>query len=123
MTTDPHHSASSELHKRLYAHRDAQHPGKVFYLLVCRVCLGHPVRTKHAAPASPNMDGSGSVFASSSANELVAVPGVTPAVHYHSLIAETGGTIARFREFLVYHSEYIYPGDGTRVRIFVLAFA
>ena len=25
------------LHKRLYKHRNAQHPGKVFYLLVCRV--------------------------------------------------------------------------------------
>ena len=33
------------LHKRLYHHRSAQHPGRVFYVLVCRVCAAarpHP---------------------------------------------------------------------------------
>ena len=37
------------LHKRLYHHRSAQHPGRVFYVLVCRVCAArpHPRSTSH----------------------------------------------------------------------------
>ena len=69
-----------------------------------RRCLGHQVRTQNDA----NMDGTGSVFAAGK-RELVAVPRCSPAVHYHSLLAETGGTIDRYREFIVFHGEYLYP--------------
>ena len=55
-----------------------------------------------------NMDGGGSVFTSGN-RELVAVPRVTPAVHFHSLLAELGGKIHRYREFIVFHGEYLYP--------------
>ena len=39
---------SSELHKRLFAHGARDHPGKVFYILVCHVALGHHVRAHKA---------------------------------------------------------------------------
>ena len=54
------------------------------------------------------MDGGGSVFASGQ-RELAAVPGVPVGVLYHSLLAETGVTIQRYREFIVFHGEYLYP--------------
>jgi hypothetical protein len=41
--------------------------------------------------------------------ELAQVPGVTPPVHYHSLVAERGAVITRFREFVIFHDENIYP--------------
>ena len=55
------------------------------------------------------MDGGASVFAASDSRELAAVPRASPPVHFHSLVAETGGRIARFREFIVFHGSYIYP--------------
>ena len=103
---DAHHDSSSELHKRLYAH--AHHPGKVFYLLACRVSLGHHVRTQQFGRAASSMDGGTKIFPVSF-RELAAVPGVSPPVHHHSLLAEMGGAIGRYREFIVFHSEYIYP--------------
>ena len=54
------------------------------------------------------MDGGGSVFTPGN-RELVAVPRVFPSVHYHSLLAETGVRIDRYREFIVFHGEYLYP--------------
>ena len=30
-------------------------------------------------------------------------------MHHHSLLAEMGGGLDRYREFIVFHSEYIYP--------------
>ena len=54
------------------------------------------------------MDGGTKIFPVSF-RELAAVPGVSPPVHHHSLLAEMGGAIGRYREFIVFHSEYIYP--------------
>lgn len=71
--------------------------------------LGHPARTKEGAPHARRLDG-GAVFASAAnTRELATVEGVAPPMHYHSLIIETGGRIARFREFVLFHSEYVYP--------------
>jgi len=112
VTVDEQYVIGSELHKRLYAHRSTPHPGKVYYLIVCRVSLGQPVRTRDSTRIDPPSVGR-SVFAGSSQRELATVEGnagpVTPPIHHHSLIAEVGGKIARFREFIVFHSEYIYP--------------
>lgn len=36
--------SDSDLHQRLYAN-PSDHPGDVYYLLVCRVARGHHVRT------------------------------------------------------------------------------
>ena len=35
--------------------------------------------------------------------------GVSPPVHHHSLLADVMDVGARYREFIVFHSEYIYP--------------
>ena len=107
VTADSAHDASGgrkELHTRLFA--KVRHPGKLYYLLVCRVSLGHSVRTQDGRTS---MDGGASVFAASDSRELAAVPRASPPVHFHSLVAETGGRIARFREFIVFHGSYIYP--------------
>ena len=109
VTTDVAHDTSGarkELHQRLFA--KVRHPGRLHYLLVCRVSLGHSVRTQDG---QTSMDGGGgSIFATGDKRELAAVPRASPPVHFHSLVAETGGPhIARFREFIVFHGSYIYP--------------
>ena len=104
---DSQYDGSSELHKRLYTH-GAPHPGKVFYILVCRVALGHHVRTKQAGRDAKSMDTGRPVFPISF-RELDTVAGVSPPVHHHSLLADNLDGGARYREFIVFHSEYIYP--------------
>ena len=91
----------------------AGHAGNVYYLLVCRASLGQSVRTSDGS-TSIDAPGTGSrVFAGGNTRELSSVVSaagpVTPPVHHHSLIAEVGGRIDRYREFIVFHSEYIYP--------------
>ena len=70
--------------------REQSHPGNVYYVLVCRVALGHYVRTRDKAPGCKSIDGGGGgpVFAVDNARELANVPGVTPPVHYHALLAD-----------------------------------
>jgi hypothetical protein len=104
---DPQYDGSSELHKRLYAH-GARHQGMVFYILVCRVALGHQVRTKQAGRDAVSTDTGRRVFPISF-RELDTVAGVSPPVHHHSLLADVMDVGARYREFIVFHSEYIYP--------------
>ena len=41
--------------------------------------------------------------------ELTTVPGVSPPVHYHSLLADVLEVSARYREVVVFHSERVYP--------------
>ena len=100
---DPQYEGSSEVHKLLYAHGARHHPGKVFYILVCRVALGHHVRTQQyvsekmrenkrkrppASPASPTSADTGRDVFPISFRELDTVVGVSPpAVHHHSLLA------------------------------------
>ena len=105
---DPQYDGSSELHKRLYAH-GARHQGMVFYILVCRVALGHHVRTKQAGRDAVSTDTGRRVFPISF-RELDTVAGVSPPVHHHSLLApDPTPSHVRYREFIVFHSEYIYP--------------
>ena len=104
---DSQYDGSSELHKRLYAH-GARHQGKVFYILVCRVALGHHVRTQQMGRNATSTDTGRPVFPISF-RELDTVAGVSPPVHHHSLLADNLDGGARYREFIVFHSEYIYP--------------
>jgi hypothetical protein len=96
----------NELHKRLYG-KTMRHPGDVFYVLVVRAALGFPVRTQHMGPSATSMDNGAPIFPVSF-RELSAVPGVTPAIVHHSLIAELGKVIERYREFVLFHSEYVH---------------
>jgi len=104
---DSQYDGSSELHKRLYAH-GARHQDKVFYILVCRVALGHHVRTKEFGKNATSADTKRPVFPISF-RELDTVAGISPPVHHHSLLADVMDVGARYREFIVFHSEYIYP--------------
>eukprot|EP00966_Prymnesium_polylepis_P256162 5917136-Prymnesium_polylepis.1 len=72
VAVDSSFDGGSELHKRLYGH-GVQHPGKVFYLLVCRVALGHHVRTSQYGEHAKSMD-SGVPLFPISFRELAAVP-------------------------------------------------
>jgi len=112
---DPQYDGSSELHKRLYAHGARHHPGKVFYILVCRVALGHHVRTQQRITKkmrenneSPTITNTGRPVFPIVYRELDTVAGISPPVLHHSLLADVSPP-ARYREFIVFHSEYIYP--------------
>ena len=82
--------------------------GDVFYVLLCRVCLGHFVRTRDGAT---NLDdASQAIFANKSKRELSAIPGADPpGTPYHSVLVEKGGKVKRHREFICMHSDQTYP--------------
>ena len=103
---DSAYDPSSELHKRLYG-RTVRHPGDVFYVLVVRAALGYPVRTQQVGPKATSMENLTPIFPKSF-RELLPVQGVTPPIVHHSLIAELGPAIARYREFVLFHSEYVH---------------
>jgi hypothetical protein len=104
---DERYDHGSELHKLLYAH--TWHHGKVFYLLACRVSLGFHARTQEMGRNASSLDPPVCPIFPTSFRELAPVPGVSPPVHHHSLVAEVGGALGRYREFIVFHSEYVYP--------------
>lgn len=103
VSVDSRFSQPSELHKLLYS--ETRHPGDVYYIFLCRVSMGFFVRTKDARTSV----GDGRSIWSSSERELAAIPGSNPPEYFHSLLAETGERIARFREIMVFHSDRIYP--------------
>lgn len=82
--------------------------GEVFYAFLCRVCLGHYVRT---LDGSRNLDDTRQpVFANSTKRELSAIPGADPpGTPYHSILVEKGGKVKRHREFICMHSDQTYP--------------
>jgi len=112
VTNDPAFGAEPELHKRLYPGGAAEHPGKVYYVLVCRTTLGAYLRTRtwvSAAGGCVSLDTGARVFPANN-RELSLIPGVSPPAHHHGLVVEKGGPSGiRFREFLVFHGEYAYP--------------
>jgi hypothetical protein len=106
VSPDSAYDPSSELHKRLYG-ETARHPEDVFYVLVVRAALGFPVRTQHMGQSATSMDTGAPIFPDSY-RELSAVPGVMPPIFHHSLIAELGQVLERYREFVLFHSEYVH---------------
>jgi hypothetical protein len=104
---DVEYSGSSELHRRLYG-RFNRHQGSVFYVLVCRVVLGYPARTQEVGQKATHMETRQALFPIGF-RELAPIPGVTPPTSYHSLIAELGLKIGRYREFVLFHGEYVLP--------------
>lgn len=119
-TEDAAYNSKNELHAELYS-GPGDHPGKVHYVLVCRVVMGCIVRTQRRLPKGDleDMDrGNGeSVWAPGAARrELKKVPGNYPGarMNYHSLVAETlpraqGGCVERHREFIQFNKERVYP--------------
>ena len=121
----PYDPRLSKLHQLLY-NNSCRHPGNenggVFYALVCRVALGYPARTQQSGPEAKTIEGGHPVFHSASGmaikgkkkishsgRELNHIPNVEPPMFHHSLIAELGAKIVRFRELVVFHSEQVCP--------------
>ena len=104
---DVRFDGSSELHRRLYGNTN-RHQGSVFYVLVCRVLLGYPARTQQAGQRATHMETGEHLFPIGF-RELSTIPNVTPPTNYHSLIAELGQAIVRYREFVVFRGEYVCP--------------
>jgi len=107
-----------DLHRRLFPtggnYNFPAYPLKAYYLLLCRVILGFPVRVQCVNSQRREMENLTSprqpVFATDDQRELTGIEGVNnPPILHHSLLAEKGGTIVRFREFVQFHSERIYP--------------
>lgn len=98
------------LHAVLYGDPDGEHHpgGDVFYAFaVCALC-GVAVRTKDA---STDLDWPGvGLFATSERRELREVPGSNPPVRYHSLLAERGAAVKRFREYVFFNSARTHLG-------------
>jgi hypothetical protein len=103
VTQDTKLGDHKELHELLYDR--VRHPGKIFYVFLCRVAFGHFCRTKDA---NTNMD-TGAGLWSSAQRELAAIPGTAPSELHHGLLSEVGGTIQRYREFITFHGDRIYP--------------
>jgi len=122
-------SPLDELHRVLYG-RGEPRPANVFYAFVCRALLGYAVRTKDGATDLDTGGGGGGggggagagagaatskaapLFAHSKRRELAFIPsdkGLPAGTRYHSILVETGGKVKRHREFVVFHSERIYP--------------
>eukprot|EP00927_Polykrikos_kofoidii_P066819 TRINITY_DN62380_c0_g1_i1.p1 TRINITY_DN62380_c0_g1~~TRINITY_DN62380_c0_g1_i1.p1 ORF type:complete len:539 (-),score=52.91 TRINITY_DN62380_c0_g1_i1:158-1774(-) len=106
-TYDEHHGAHPELHKLLFDDLGLHHPGKLLYVFVCRVVLGHIIRTKDGVTDLD--DASRRSIWSSKGRELTTVPKTSPPLLHHSLLVEVGGKIARYREFILFHGDRIYP--------------
>lgn len=101
-------TAVLELHEHLYAD-DGRRPDdpNVYYGFVCRAALGHFVRTMDG---ETSIDGGHPIFAKgTSKRELAAIPESPRGTHYHSMLVEIGGKVKRHREFVVFHSDTIYP--------------
>eukprot|EP00927_Polykrikos_kofoidii_P055929 TRINITY_DN50112_c0_g1_i1.p1 TRINITY_DN50112_c0_g1~~TRINITY_DN50112_c0_g1_i1.p1 ORF type:complete len:746 (+),score=94.19 TRINITY_DN50112_c0_g1_i1:55-2238(+) len=94
-----------DLHVRLYQH-GIRHPEQdVFYCFVVRACMGWSVRTMNGAAS---IDGGFNIFAGSDKRELGLVPESSPPSRFHSLVAELGQKLKRFREFMVFENTQTY---------------
>ena len=136
-TVDASYDGANPLHARLYPTGAHEHPGAVFYLLVCRAPLGLPVLTKlrkEKAVSLERLQEGRAIFNDGVYNEL---PDVVPdsagpqggakaatarTFHYHSLFALRGRALRRCREFVclstchnVLVSSPPSPGSCTRV--------
>lgn len=106
-TYDQCYGDHAELHKLLFDGHGLVHPGQLLYVFVCRVLLGHLVRTKDGS--TDLEDPARRSIWSSTSRELAAIPGSSPPLLHHSLLVEVGGRIARYREFVLFHGDRIYP--------------
>lgn len=105
-TYDECHGAHPELHRILFDGPGIKHHGNLLYVFFCRVVLGCRVRT---ADGRTDLDRPGASVWSSEKRELASVHGSSTPLLHHSLLVETGGKVARFREFVVFHGDRLYP--------------
>jgi len=107
-----------ELHRRLFPnggeYNFPEYPYKAYYLFLCRVIMGYMVRVRCTNTKKKEMfnidNEGGPIFATADQRELAAIPGIeNPPILYHSLVAEKGAAIVRFREMVQFHSARVYP--------------
>eukprot|EP00927_Polykrikos_kofoidii_P085934 TRINITY_DN9485_c0_g1_i2.p1 TRINITY_DN9485_c0_g1~~TRINITY_DN9485_c0_g1_i2.p1 ORF type:complete len:756 (-),score=95.60 TRINITY_DN9485_c0_g1_i2:194-2461(-) len=97
---------TGDLNELLYCAYGLTHPGEIFYSFAIKVALGMPVSTKDA---ETDLATGGSVWATSDKRQLAVIPNTDPPIHYHSLVAETGGKVVRHREFVVFNGDLTVP--------------
>eukprot|EP00438_Fugacium_kawagutii_P013058 Skav235125 [mRNA] locus=scaffold3581:270027:271559:- [translate_table: standard] len=86
------------LYQREKTHID--HVDGLFYCLVVRATLGYYLSKKKFPP---------DLWATQDKSELRAIPHSLPAIPHHSLVAETGGALERFKEFAIYNRDQTCP--------------
>lgn len=106
-TYDGQHGDHPDLHKLLFDKLGLVHPGKLLYVFVCRVVLGHMIRTKNGQ-TDHDSSSQRSIW-SSNGRELTTISNSSPPLLHHSLLVEVGGKVVRFREFISFHGDRIYP--------------
>eukprot|EP00929_Paragymnodinium_shiwhaense_P052776 TRINITY_DN26430_c0_g1_i1.p1 TRINITY_DN26430_c0_g1~~TRINITY_DN26430_c0_g1_i1.p1 ORF type:complete len:368 (-),score=29.55 TRINITY_DN26430_c0_g1_i1:126-1229(-) len=84
----------------------------VCFALVCRVAVGISIHTKNGEksmhpPYQP-------LFTGADKRELSFIPGSSPPVHFHTLVAEAGPAsqgfkVLRHREFIAFHAQRVLP--------------
>ena len=114
-TTEGTCYSQQELHRQIYS-SPSDHPGKVHYVIVCRVVMGCYLRTGKRLPDHhlEDMDRSETgVWApgSGSTRVLKMIPGdyTGAKINFHALVAEKGDFIMRHREFLQFHKARVCP--------------
>jgi len=96
-----------ELHKRLYR-QGRPHPSSVRYMLICRVVLGHAIRSRDGF-TSLDHRGDFGVYGNDEERELAEIPGVSPRARFHAWVVESGGTVERCQEVVQFHADRIFP--------------
>lgn len=95
-----------ELHEKIYTGSNL-HPGNVLYCLISRVLTGKYVTTKDGARTLPSHESESSrpLFTDETRSAIVPFGnGTIPS----SLIAEPGGQVQTFREFIVFNPDQIF---------------
>eukprot|EP00928_Gymnodinium_smaydae_P094618 TRINITY_DN7971_c0_g1_i1.p1 TRINITY_DN7971_c0_g1~~TRINITY_DN7971_c0_g1_i1.p1 ORF type:complete len:382 (+),score=24.73 TRINITY_DN7971_c0_g1_i1:76-1221(+) len=99
----------SDLHCRLYR-QGVTHPRNVFYVFICRVIMGYFVRGNTGHPDEISLDDEDvNIYANADRRELSTIPRSVPPTNHHGLLIERGSSISRYREFVQFHDERIYP--------------
>mmetsp|Transcript_2179 Transcript_2179/g.7109 ORF Transcript_2179/g.7109 Transcript_2179/m.7109 type:complete len:466 (+) Transcript_2179:1221-2618(+) len=116
-------SELAALHEKLYRRRPGsthehtvEHPGDLRYIIVCRVLMGHYVRTNGRPTSSAAHDlmdvesPTSSIWDQNAVpnTELAKIPGTN--INYHSLFVDrASGDGSCFNEFVQFHGNRIYP--------------
>jgi len=107
-----------DLHRRLYPSsghvKFPKYPYKAYYLLVCRVVMGYACRVRCISMRKSryeNIDFPGfPIWVDvDTRRELCPIPGIKPDMLFHSIFAQKGGDILRYRELVQFHSQRIIP--------------
>jgi len=107
-----------DLHKKLFPtggeYSFPEYPYKCYYLVLCRMLMGYIVRVKCVCSFPKKMYNidfpDAKIFSTDEETELSPIAGLKdPPIFYHTLLAEKGGALLRFREICQFHSVRVYP--------------